>query len=1224
MDTGNDKKLYINPLDIAVIGMSCSFPKAQNIEQFWENLCNGLEAIDQLSDEELLKKGVSPELLKNPNYVKAASIVEDIDLFDAEFFGINPNEAKSMDPQHRIFLQSCYEALENAGYNPEKYEGDIGVFAGVAMNSYIPEVLSKNNDFFKSLSSEQLMIGNDKDFLPTLVSYKLNLKGPSVNVNTACSTSLVAIHLARQSLLLNECDMVLTGGVSIFANNGKGYMYQKDGIQSPDGHCRAFDAKSRGTIFGDGCGVIVLKRLSDAINDGDNIYAVVKGSAINNDGAQKAGYTAPSVEGQSKAIVEALAVADISPEQINYVEAHGTGTQLGDPIELAALTQAFSEDTDRKGFCSIGSVKTNLGHLNSAAGAAGFIKTVLSVSNKKLPPSLNFEMPNPKIDFENSPFYVNTTLTDLSGINEPIRAGISSMGIGGTNCHVVIEEAPKVNLKQAAKPDNINSILLLSARSSKALEAMTDNLAEHLYKNQELSLKDVEFTLQCGRKAFSCRRAVKCSSIKEAVEALRSRNPKAVFDGKTIETADEAVINNSLVIQWLKGEDIDWSIEWECLSVKRVSLPTYPFEKKRFWVEPAKSDNAVIENDGSQYYRKREDMADWFYVPSWKHSMLPFSAKNPEKRSVLIFADNFNIGEAVSERLKEQGQIPIVVTIGKEYVQKDNVSFILEPSNSEDYNRMLTALKSSNNLPDSILFLWSIEAINEQKLDTELNALIASQAPGFFSILNLVKALDDLAIRKSMQFIIITNNIYDVTGCEDLCITSSTIPGMCVVMQQTYENLNCRIVDIEATKAGGFQQAKIVEALINEAGHDVHEMVCAYRGNKRYVRGYEPIKVEGDAPHYNTIHKDGVYLVFSGLEGIGFLISEHIAKKIGGKVLILEEDGFPERESWEKWLEEVGGNHQVSERINNALDLLGYNAEYIGTITNLKEDCGLLETIEKRFGKINGLIHAPGASNAKRVKTIKASSPDTWYEHFKVVSYSLIQLDQIFKNRELDFRIMLNSLGSVLGGNSFINIATVSNYIKSYITRESRTDKQAWTVQCWDSWLVEWGQIGKFFPEVMYKRVEPSILTNEEGILSFERTFAVKDIVELAISGTDLSSRYNRWVKLESLQKQKDEQKEVSLMPRPEMEVAYEEPKTEIEYTLQEVFSQLLGIEKVGTNDDFFELGGHSLLGVQLSSKVRNIFSIDMDLYQLIGNPTIATLAAYVESLEKNKKTEVI
>jgi acyl transferase domain-containing protein len=510
---------------IAFIGMAGRFPGAKNVDEFWQNLKDGLESIATFSDEELAASGIDRALLNEPSYVKAGAILEDIDLFDASFFKLTAKEAAAMSPQHRLFLECAAEALEIAGYNTEAHNGRIAVYAGAGENTYFLRNLASNHDLLKYLDSLQIAVGNNPEFMPTQVSYKLNLTGPSVSINTACSTSLVAVQMACQSLLNYQCDLALAGGVSIRVPQKEGYLSQGGGMTSPDGHCRAFDARARGTLFGSGLGIVVLKRLSEAIADGDCIHALIRGAAINNDGANKAGYTAPSVECQAAVIAEAIALAGIEPETITYIEAHGTGTALGDPIEIAALTQAFRLGTQKKNFCALGSVKTNVGHLNTAAGIAGLIKTVLALKHKMLPPSLHFEQPNPEINFANSPFYVNSILTEWKAIGTPRRAGVSSFGIGGTNAHAVLEEAPPLPPSGTTRPWQL---MLLSAKTSSALDRMTDNLAEHLKQNPSINLADVAYTLKVGRKAFNYRRMLVCPTLEAAVKMLSSASPQVL------------------------------------------------------------------------------------------------------------------------------------------------------------------------------------------------------------------------------------------------------------------------------------------------------------------------------------------------------------------------------------------------------------------------------------------------------------------------------------------------------------------------------------------------------------------------------------------------------------------------------------------------------------------------------------------------------------------------
>jgi acyl transferase domain-containing protein/acyl carrier protein len=527
------------PQGIAIVGMAGRFPGARTLRQFWENLRDGVESISFFSDEELLASGVDPELLRDESYVKAKAILDDVEGFDAAFFGFTPREAELLDPQHRVLLECAWEALEDAGYDPRRSGGRTAVYVGSGTSAYLLSNLLPSSERMEKTGVFQALLSNDRDFLATRLSYKLDLRGPSVLVQTACSTSLTAVHLACQSLLSGEADMALAGGVSIGVPVKDGYLYQEGSIASPDGLCRAFDARAGGSVAGDGAGIVVLKRLADALADGDRIHAVIRGSAANNDGSGKVGYTAPSIEGQAEVITEALLMAGVEPDSIGYVEAHGSGTALGDPVEVTALTQAFrGAGSVRTGFCALGSVKTNVGHCNTAAGVAGLIKAVLTLEHGEIPPSLHYEQPNPQIDFAGSPFFVNAGLRPWPKGDAPRRAGVSSFGMGGTNVHMVLEEAPP---REPAEPSRRPAHLIpVSARTPAALEAATANLADLLRREPEVSLADVAFTLQVGRRGFDHRRFVVARDPADAAAALA--DPRRAIPGAREGTAARPVV----------------------------------------------------------------------------------------------------------------------------------------------------------------------------------------------------------------------------------------------------------------------------------------------------------------------------------------------------------------------------------------------------------------------------------------------------------------------------------------------------------------------------------------------------------------------------------------------------------------------------------------------------------------------------------------------------------
>ncbi len=523
---------------VAIVGMAGRFPGSDSVAAFWKNLAGGVESIRFFTPEELIAAGIPAAALDAPNYVPARGYLDDAELFDAAFFGYSPREAEFIDPQQRLFLESAWEALEVAGYDADRYPGHIGVFAGASFNTYLLRIASQPGWRLES-AGIQGMISNDKDFLPTRVSYKLNLRGPSVNVQTACSTSLVAVHEACRSLWNHECDMALAGGVSVTSPRMQGYVHLEQGILSPDGHCRAFSADADGTVGGEGVGTVVLKRLADAIAEGDTIWAVIKASAINNDGSNKVGYTAPSIEGQAEVIAMAQVAAGIDPASIDYIETHGTGTALGDPIEVAALTQVMKDSDAPAGSCALGAVKTNIGHLDAAAGVAGLIKTTLALRHGQIPPSLNFTAPNPKIDFDQGPFFVNTALKEWPATpDRPRRAAVSSFGIGGTNAHVILEEAPALPESAAAAGEQL---LLLSARTPSALQNMARNLAGHLREDPGLHFADVAYTLATGRKMMAERCVLVASDALDAAEALEAMDPSRLRFGSGDPVARDVV-----------------------------------------------------------------------------------------------------------------------------------------------------------------------------------------------------------------------------------------------------------------------------------------------------------------------------------------------------------------------------------------------------------------------------------------------------------------------------------------------------------------------------------------------------------------------------------------------------------------------------------------------------------------------------------------------------------
>ncbi|HKV37024.1 MAG TPA: SDR family NAD(P)-dependent oxidoreductase [Pyrinomonadaceae bacterium] len=1322
---------------IAIIGMAGRFPGANNIAEYWHNLRDGVESIKFFSDEELQKAGIEASRLSSPNFVKAKGAIEHGDMFDAAFFGFTPREAEIMDPQHRLFMECVWTALEDSGYDPETYKGAIGLYGGEGMNSYLLLNLMSNRDLLDSVGLLQASVQNRGDHLTTHVAYELNLKGPSLTIQTACSTSLVAVHTACQSLLNFECDMALAGGVTITVPLKNGYTYLDGGIYSPDGHCRAFDAQAQGTVQGDGVAVIALKRLSDALNDGDTIHAVIRGSAVNNDGSLKVGYTAPSVDGQAEVIAEAHAVSGVNPETITYVETHGTGTALGDPVEVEALTRAFRNGTEAKRFCAIGAVKTNIGHLDAAAGVAGLIKTVLALKHRQLPPSLNFESENPRIDFANSPFYVNAELSEWKSSNgDPRRAGVSSFGIGGTNAHVVLEEAPEAVASESKRNWHL---LPLAARTSTALDTATLNLHAYLKDNPQLDLADVAHTLQVGRKKLNHRRVVVCRDMEDAVRALDTLDARRVFTSlqepknrpvvflfpgqgaqyvrmglelyqaepifreqidkcseilKThlgfdlrdvLYPSDEALdeakekLNQTFVTQpalfvteyalakqwlhwgvmpeamighsigeyvaaclagvfsledalrlvalrgkliqglpsgsmlvvslpeqklramiesrpslsiaainspglctvsgtheaideleaelkpqglmlrrlqtshafhspmmepilqqfveavskaklsapsmpylsnvtgdWIKAEEATdpgyyarhirqtvlfndgiseifsnperlllevgpgntltvlsrhhpqrgaaqvvlnslrradeqepdeasmlttlgrmWlanvNVDWEKLSGgerrRRISLPTYPFERQRYWVE-AQAGGSV-----RNPLRKDPEVGNWFYAPSWRRAETP-AAKHESKRRWLIFVDECGVEEQLSERLEKLGHEVIAVQSGEGFKRIDDQRYVIDPGSRPDYDALLKEIGAISETPQTILHLWNVTP-EGQVLDVE-----DAQARGFYSLLFLAQALGDqlltltpadVHVEEKLNICVVSNNLQEVTGEEELCPEKATLLGPCRVISQEYQNILCRSIDVVVADADTVRRQRLVDDLLAEIASGSVDRVVAYRGRHRWVQDFEQIQIDAADEAPVKLKGRGVYLITGGMGGMGLEFAQYLAQTVNARLVLVGRTPLPADHEKIKAIEAAGGEVLLA-----AAD-----------VTNEEQMIGVVQQARERFGEINGVVHAAGVPGAGMIQLKTPAMAENVLAP-KVAGTRV--LDRVLQNAPLDFFIMCSSRAAILGGFGNVDYCAANAYLDAFAHYKRATNGGTAVSINWDAW----------------------------------------------------------------------------------------------------------------------------------------------------------------------------
>ncbi|MDM8557191.1 amino acid adenylation domain-containing protein [Candidatus Parabeggiatoa sp. HSG14] len=1515
--------------NIAIVGMAGRFPGAKDIETFWQNLCEGVESITFFSDEELLAEGIAPSVLNNPNYVKANSIVENIELFDATFFGYSPKEAEIMDPQQRLFLECAWEAIENAGYDMDRFKGRIGVYAGNGISSYLLNNIFPHTTLRETVDNYQLMIANGQEHLATRTSYKLNLKGPAVSVQTACSTSLVAVHLACQSLLSGECDMALAGGVTIVIPQKVGYLYQPEMIISPDGHCRAFDAKAQGTVGGSGVGIVALKRLEQAIADGDNIYAVIKNSAINNDGADKVGYTAPSVNGQAAVITEAM--ADIDYESISYIETHGTGTTLGDPIEMAALIQAYLAHTQKTEFCAIASVKTNVGHLDTAAGVTGLIKAALALKHKKLPPSLHFEQPNPKIDFANSPFFVNTQLSEWqSNDNTPLRAGVSSFGIGGTNAHVVLEEAPVINEPSSVSNDQLSNhlqndkswqLLVLSAKTPSALEKAATHLADYLKQHPERNLADVAYTLSLGRKVFEHRSLLVCQTVEDAIDVLSTHEclltqkqqhhkqpvvflfsgqgsqylnmalalyqdetifreqvdkcadilkphlkldlreilypsteqisdaaqqleqtaltqpalfvieyalaqlwmawgihpvamighsigeyvaaclagvfsleealtlvavraqlmqslPKGamlsvslpensirelltqelslaahngpsqcvisgtidaittlenqlkakqvecirlhtshafhsammtpiltayakqvreiranqsirapqipylsnvsgtwitmeqvadpdywvkhlsqtvrfseglqalftqpeyvlleVGPGRTLTTlaqhhpnkkaeqvtlyslrhpkdeqADMPFLLTTLGKLWLAGVSINWQDFYAKQHRQRLPLPTYPFERQRYWVEPQTSEIAIPQ---VSKLNKKPDIAEWFYLPRWK-SAIPLTLHKASKEWTpscwLVFIDSGDLGIQLAKKLEQLNQEVIRVSAGDKWVQLSENEYTLNPENREDYEVLLQTLHTLNKMPQTIVHLWTITADNDKALNTE--ALKRVQALGFYSVLFLAQAL--VTVSDEYQLMVVSNNLQTVTGEERLQPGKSTLLGPIKVIGQEYPNINCRSIDIVMPPASTDIEQKLIAPLLVELTTSSTEQIVAYRGQHRWIPTFEAVKLEKPVNQETPLQlrEGGIYLITGGLGKIGLVLASALAKTVQAKLILMGRSPFPSHNEWEEWLATHEPSDAISHKIKQLQALETQGAEVLvlsADVANLQQMQSVIVQIEKRFGQLNGVIHAAGITGETTFCALENVNKAYCEQQFQPKIYGTLVLEEILQNKDLDFCLLMSSLSSVLGGLGFTAYSAANAFMDAFTNGHYLKNTVPWFSVNWDGWLFESDatlntQVGQNITELA--------INATEGVEAIERILSCHPMSQLVVSTGNLQMRIEQWIASVS-KLQIDPTKDSSQRhSRPNLSTPYVKPHSQLEQTLVDIWQELLGIQPIGIHDDFFKLGGDSLIGTRVISQVHKICQVSLPMHVFFEQPTVAGIASYLE-----------
>jgi polyketide synthase PksJ len=1005
-----ENSLLINE-PIAVIGMACRFPEAETTEALWKNLKMSKESLQEFSPKILSGAGVDKSVYSDPRYVNVRGILRNIEYIDANFFNISAHDAIIMDPQQRIFLEICWEALEIAGYVKENNKSIVSVFAGMSDSTYLPHYLLQNKKYSDPHYFFETTIGNSAHFLATKISYLLNLTGESINISTACSTSLVAIIKACQALRSHECDLALAGGVSIRVPQMIGYWAYEGSTLSNDGKCRAFDARASGTVHSNGAGVVVLKRLSDAIHDKDSIDAIIKSFNLNNDGSTKIGYAAPGLTEQARCI--ASAIRSIDPETITYIETHGSGTPLGDPVEIAALTKAFRLFTKKKNYCAIGSIKTNIGHTEVAAGVAGFIKAVLALKHKVIPASLHYENPNPNINFSDTPFYVNTCTRDWKPDCNIYRAGVSSFGIGGTNAHIVLEAAPTYSQTDCEQG---TFIIPLSAKTESALLKQQQRLTKYLKIHQPDSktLQEMAFTLQVGRKVFNCRKIFCCKNSDELLYALQ--NSSSFIKDNTLIPAARA---------WLEDGLVDWVSYHKNRIYHRLSLPTYPFERSYYW---ASIDSILIE--GSQKNKLK------IYQPYWELAEI----KDVDNLTLnedkwLIFSDGI-IGNELAKKLEEHEKTPILVKRGNFFSKVNRLNYQIDPLIKQQYIELFNELLESKSLPQAILYCWNMEEVL-----TKYNS--------FISFISMVQSFLVKKHCQLIKIIIVTYNSMVVSPEDNLLPQNNFLTAVCPVIKQEH-SVPCKVIDINYTNT----TPPFLKSLFFDMIENTDEMYISYRNGMRFTKKVRLFSLPKNSTR-EYYRSRGVYVLIGGLGRIGITLARFLAEQYQANLVLTTRKFLPFEDMLAGKVANV--NDLIEPKLLKELRFINDHAASLTVVTadilNFKKMHAVFKKTQETYKHIDGVFHLAGIVNDSAKILIKDINEEAIYQQINPKVQGTFILERLFEEFPPNFCVLFSSLASIVGGIGLGIYSASNSFLNEFAEKQSfRKSKTLWISTIWDSW----------------------------------------------------------------------------------------------------------------------------------------------------------------------------
>jgi|LSQX01.1.fsa_nt_gb polyketide synthase PksN len=1247
VDVAEQQETHTNT-DIAVIGVAARYPQAEDIDEFWENMVRGKDCI--IDFPEGRKRDISSYVSEyihldsqEMEYSKGG-FLKDIDKFDSSFFRITPKEASYMDPNQRLFLETVWEAMEDAGYGGDRLTGTkTGVYVGFAKTTFDYDRLISDMQPLKYAGS---VVGNLASIIPSRIAYLMDFRGPTAVVDTACSSSLVAVHMARRAIINGECDVAFAGGVKINLIPFKRNKENGVGIESSDDRTRTFDDSADGTGIGEGAGVVVLKGLKKAIEDGDHIYAVIKGSAVNQDGAS-ASITSPNAKSQSEVLLAAWKDAGINAESLSYIEAHGTGTKLGDPIEIEAIKKAFAAHTDKLQLCGIGSVKTNIGHLYEGAGIASLLKSILVLRNKEIPPSLHFVEPNRRILFEASPVYVNDRLTPIERNLHPLRCAVSAFGFSGTNCHMVLEEAPVVR-SEAAEPDTAY-VIAISAKSRNSLSEILKSLIEkrHRWVNEEL--RDISFTLNTGRGHYSHRlgfiakdkddfiqklEAAACSpDFAELPENMlygehRIRNANDLNNGIGDITNDEirklsnsanALIETLLADYknngdclldickfYVSGANFEWDNLYTGMKAKRLSLPGYRFEKTRRWMD-SPTDRSIDAPTDSMV--NTEEAAPIHYYLEWVQEDMPSTGTIPTNGTYLVFEDEQGLYAEIVDVLRDHGNNVLCVTMGEYYRDIGDNRYEIG-SSFDDYKKLIDSVIDIN--LTGIIHLSSIR--KEMRVDS-LESLEQSQQLGFYSLFYLSKAIASAGIQSDIQLTVISRYVDRVNHSEKY-IQPENAPlfGFARSIPKEFSNVKCKCIDID--------EITPITQVIGDFTQETGPYSVAYRAGERYTEEFREKIMTGTENVLMEFKKEGSYIITGGFGGMGIEMAKYLAAGGAGRIALISRTAVPQRDLWEDVLVNDPSN-RFTERIRKALEIEKLGAEvlsFAADISDYSDVKDIIHELHKSYGRINGIIHCAGTTGHSMII-------DKTDAQLRQILLPKIQgtwiLDSLTNEDNLDFFIMASSVATMFSTAGQGDYAAANAYLDSFVQFRRIKEQHAMAI----NW-VAWKEVGMaanlgFTYDTIFKAV-----CTKPAVEAFHWAL-VADVDRTLIGEINYQSRISQYIKNYTFRVSE------SILSKLDDSLKSQEPKThessgklrldggenegnytEIEKTIAHILWEEMGYDDIDVRDNFFDMGGDSIILAKIRQKINLAYAGKVSITDLFEYPTIEKLAKFLGEQE--------